>query len=556
MSPPRMIFVLDSGGAEESRIAVEEFPFHVGRASGNDLVLDDGLASRRHAVLLLEPDGVVLVDHNSSNGTFVNDELVTRRKLGPSDVVRIGNARLTVTDLRTPEEDRRSPPPEIVLERGAEELSTPESSRHRLLGRPISELAMKPPSGDQELAALAIVYKLAERLSHLTTLPDLAGAAMDLVSELLADSSVAILAYPMDPRGKVWRQMFRFPAGSDTLSSTVVKEAIARRALLVARDTLVSSDFPAKRTGSLQRLRSVLCAPFFRERELRLLFYVAHHEWTLTEQQVELLSAIGAQTYLAFERIDAVERLIAYGREISQKDRLAALGKLVAVLTHEIRTPLTVARGEVELAQSDAATKGDAGVAGRLGRALNAIDRVTETIGRTLSYAREAPTASKPLNLPQVVDAALRLVETEVRARCVLERVFVPSYWVEGEEARLGQVVVNLVRNALEAFDPARREVNRLTIEIRPAGADATRLTIADNGPGIAADLLPRIFDPFVTGKGEAGGTGLGLAICKDVVTEMRGTIEAHSVPGKGAVFTIVLPALTPPSGIDERTRV
>lgn len=555
MSPLRMTLVLDAGGGASARISVEEFPFHIGRSSGNDLVLDDGLASRKHAVLLLEAEGVVLVDHNSSNGTWVNEEPVTRRKIGMSDVVRIGNSRLTVAEVFAPAGVPGADVPEIVLERGAEELHTPESSRQRLLGRPISELAMQPIRDDKEVAALAVVYKLADRLSQVTTLPELAGASMGLVRELLADSSVAILAYPTDPRGLGWRQSFRFPSADEPLSNTVVREAIGRRALLVARDTLVSGDLPAKRTGNLRRLRSVLCAPFFRERELRFVFYVAHQEWTLTDLQVELLSALAAQTYLAFERLDAVERLIAYGREIAQKDRLAALGKLVALLTHEIRTPLTVARGEVELAQLDAGSRSDQAVVGRLERALDAIDRVTETIGRTLSYAREAPTAAKPLDVRTVVEAALRLVEPETRARCVLERVFVPSPWVSGEEARLGQVVVNLVRNAVEAFDPARRDRNRLSIEIRPAAVDATRLTIADNGPGIPPALLPRIFDPFVTGKGQAGGTGLGLAICKDVVTEMRGTIEAHSTPGKGATFTIVLPAIAVPSGIDERTR-
>jgi len=556
MTALSLTLVLDSESAGPATITVEEFPFHIGRSSGNDLVLDDTLASRKHAVLLLEPEGVVLVDHNSSNGTWVNEELVTRKQIGMRDVVRIGSSRLVVAELRAPPGGHFSGGPEIVLERGAEELHTPESGRQRLLARPISELALEPLRDDKEIAALAVVHRLADQLSSVTTLPDLAGAAMGLVREILADSSVAILAYPSDEKGLGWRQSFRFPSSAEPLSKTVVREAVGRRALLVARDTLISGDLPAKRTGTLQRLRSVLCAPFFRERELRLLFYVSHREHTLTGQQVELLSALAAQTYLAFERIDAVERLIAYGREIAQKDRLAALGKLVALLTHEIRTPLTVARGEVELAQLDAEGHGDADVSARLGRALTAIDRVNETIGSTLSYAREAPGTSRALDVRVVVEAAVRLLDPEIRARCVLDRVFVPSPWVEGEEARLGQVVVNLVRNAIEAFDPARRDQNRLTIEIRPASVDATRLTVADNGPGIPAELLPRIFDAFVTGRGGHGGTGLGLAICKDVVTEMRGTIEAHSTPGRGATFTIVLPCISPPSGIDERTRV
>lgn len=555
MSALSLTLVLDGGPGGPAEITVEEFPFHIGRSSGNDLVLEDSLASRKHAVLLLEPDGAVLVDHNSSNGTWVNEELVTRRRIGERDVVRIGSSRLTVTQVRTSSDGEAAWGPEIVLERGAEDVHTPESGRQRLLQRPISELTLEPLRDDREIAALAVVHRLADRLSNVTTLPELAGAAMGLVREILANSSVAILAYPSDARGMGWRQTFRFPSAAEPLSKTVVREAVARRALLVARDTLIASDLPAKRTGTLLRLRSVLCAPFFREGSLRFLFYVSHREHTLDETQVDLLSALAAQTYMAFERIDAVERLIAYGREIAQKDRLAALGKVVALLTHEIRTPLTVARGEVELAQIEAATRGDAGVSARLDRALDAIDRVSDTIRRTLSYAREAPSTSRALDVRSVVEAAVRLVEPEVRARCVLERVMVPSPWVDGEEARLGQVVVNLVRNAMEAFDPSRRDENRLTIEVRPAAVDATRLTVSDNGPGIAPDLLPRIFDAFVTGKGEQGGTGLGLAICKDVITEMRGTIEVHSALGRGATFTIVLPAISPPSGIDERTR-
>src|SRR4030095_1705269 len=120
----------------------------------------------------------------------------------------------------------------------------------------------------------------------------------------------------------------------------VIEQAVARRSLLVARDARSDPKLSARASASLQKLRSGVCAPFLRGAALRMVLYIGHLDVVLPDELIDVLSAIAAETYLAFERVDAVERLIAYGREIGHRDRLASLGKLVGVLAHEIRTPL------------------------------------------------------------------------------------------------------------------------------------------------------------------------------------------------------------------------
>jgi len=543
-APPLVLRDLASG--IEHR--VDQFPYQIGRGSGCDLVVADGQASRTHAVLLLEGDEVIVVDENSSNGTFVNDLQVTRERLGKGDVIRIGACEIGIVDVNLGASNG-APRREIVLTRRVQ--------RRDQTGRlvplsPVPEIAQYSSDSTADVAALALVYRLAGELGRIASKEELWVAAASFVREVAADSSIAFLADPGDARGRSFGRVIRPAGDAAPISASVVEEAVARGVLVVSRDTLSGEGDPRgrRRSRTYQALRSVLCVPFFQDRSLRLVCYVASRQAVLSETQADLLATICAQTYLAFERLDAVERLIAYGRQIAQSDRLASIGKLVATLAHEIRTPLTVARGEIELVQLEMA---GAGHDQRLDRALAALDRVTEILGHTLSYAREAPSSKARLDVVQAVEPALQLIEHELALRCKLVRAFSPSPTVFAEEARLGQVVLNLVRNAFDAFDPERRADNRLMVEVRPEGQNQTCLVVADNGPGIPAEVLPRIFDPFYTTRGDGRGTGLGLAICRDLVIAMHGTIAVESQVGSGTRFTVLLPGWNA-AMIDDRT--
>jgi C4-dicarboxylate-specific signal transduction histidine kinase len=127
-----------------------------------------------------------------------------------------------------------------------------------------------------------------------------------------------------------------------------------------------------------------------------------------------------------------------------------------------------------------------------------------------------------------------------------------PDVWVSGYAVQLEQVLVNLIRNALDAV----ADVARPAIEIAARADDATvRISIADNGPGVPAEVIDRIFDPFVTTKPVGKGLGLGLSITYGIVQDFGGRIRAANRPqGGGAELVVELPRVAPETALLEKT--
>jgi two-component system, NtrC family, C4-dicarboxylate transport sensor histidine kinase DctB len=118
-----------------------------------------------------------------------------------------------------------------------------------------------------------------------------------------------------------------------------------------------------------------------------------------------------------------------------------------------------------------------------------------------------------------------------------------PDLWVSGYAVQLEQVLVNLIRNALDAVTEVKRSAIEISVR---ASEDTVRIGIADNGPGVPPELIERIFDPFVTSKPVGKGLGLGLSISYGIMQDFRGSIHASNRPEGGAELVIELPRLIP----------
>jgi PAS domain S-box-containing protein len=252
---------------------------------------------------------------------------------------------------------------------------------------------------------------------------------------------------------------------------------------------------------------------------------------------------------------------------IIQEDRIHAMGTLAASVAHEINNPLTYVMGGLEEARDEldglaaeltalaAARSGDA----ELGAAVGRVARAREILGPTLSGAerirhvtRELSTFTRPnderlsvVDLGEVVRSVLKLVRKEIEARARLVEELGPTPPVEANEARLVQVLVNMLMNAWQALpspDPSRHVIGVRT------GSDGGRAVVEiwDSGPGVPAHLREQIFEPFITTKEIGAGTGLGLFVCRNVVKALRGSIGVHDGPGGGALFRVALPAVSP----------
>jgi signal transduction histidine kinase len=255
-------------------------------------------------------------------------------------------------------------------------------------------------------------------------------------------------------------------------------------------------------------------------------------------------------------------------------DRLAALGTLVAGVAHEINNPITYVLGnlaELEriclamreallgyrtlLLRSGAALAercdeldhkieeaGGADVLDELfADAMDGARRIRDVVSDLLRLSHPSERTTTPVDVHEILDSTLRLVGQKLAQAARLERDYAATRRIEADRAKLGQVFLNLVTNAIDACQPPDPERHVVTVSTRDSG-DGISISVADTGHGVPEYLREKIFEAFYTSKPIGAGTGLGLFISRRIVEEHRGRLEVESAEGRGARFTLWLP--------------
>jgi two-component system sensor histidine kinase HydH len=220
--------------------------------------------------------------------------------------------------------------------------------------------------------------------------------------------------------------------------------------------------------------------------------------------------------------------------ELRRSERLAALGKLLAGVAHEVRNPLAGIRAITQLWRRGLGL-GDEG----FDHLIDEVDRLEGIVSRLLQFSRADAQDLAPGDLNTVAAEAARLAEDrareqEIRVELDLEPDLPP---VEMAPPALVQVLRNLTTNAMQVMP--RGGVLRLETRL-DAAHGTVAASVADDGPGLSAEVQSHLFEPFFTTKAE--GTGLGLAIAREIALAHRGDLRAENRPGGGAVFTLTLP--------------
>jgi PAS domain S-box-containing protein len=248
----------------------------------------------------------------------------------------------------------------------------------------------------------------------------------------------------------------------------------------------------------------------------------------------------GAPAGLAVAR-DVRER-VRMQQQLILSDRLASLGVLAASVAHEINNPLACALGGLESVSAAL----DDQTNPRLNEALDVMgegmDRVRRIVRdlRTLGQSDDARVTAVDPNA--ALESTLTLVAKRLAGRARVERDYQDVPPVCANPARLGQVLLNIVLNAIDAIPEGAPADNVVRLATGHGAEGCVFLEISDSGPGIPADVLGHIFDPFFTTKAAGQGTGLGLTICQRIVNELGGKISATSALGGGTTLRVVLP--------------
>jgi len=237
-----------------------------------------------------------------------------------------------------------------------------------------------------------------------------------------------------------------------------------------------------------------------------------------------------AQLRESREEIDRLHRT-----QMSRAEHLATLGELATGLAHEIRNPLAGIAGVIEIVGRDLPASSPARtVVKEVRQEITQINRILTDL---LQTARPHPPEIRRSDLNTTVEHAVMLARQQALSKPI-EIVLQKSSGlgeVEHDSDQIHQVLLNLLLNSIQAIEGQ----GKITVEVEPR-ADYAAITVADSGRGIPPAVLPNIFRPFYTTKGN--GTGLGLSLARRIVEEHHGRIEVNSSPGQGTSFVVLLP--------------
>ena len=252
------------------------------------------------------------------------------------------------------------------------------------------------------------------------------------------------------------------------------------------------------------------------------------------------------------ERKRVQEDLAQAEQTLEQSSKLAALGEMSAAVSHELNQPLAAMKTYLAGARLLLRRNRPDEALVSFGRIDDLIERMGAITRQLKSYARKGQDALSPVNMGDALASSLSMMEPQLRQRRVLINRVVPPEPIEvlGDRMRIEQVMVNLLRNAIDATKSEREP----QVDIILSAGETATLTVRDNGPGI--EDLDSLFEPFYTTKQPGDGVGLGLAISSGIVNDLGGRLVARNGQAGGAVFEMQLPVLGDEGAEDEDTKI
>ncbi|MEW6273144.1 MAG: HAMP domain-containing sensor histidine kinase [Thermodesulfobacteriota bacterium] len=261
------------------------------------------------------------------------------------------------------------------------------------------------------------------------------------------------------------------------------------------------------------------------------------------EDELQSIEAYADQLARILDAADMLARVVAVERSLAHAEKLAAIGELAARIAHEIRNPVTAARSLAQTLSRDPTSPLNAEHAELI---LAELQRVERQVAALLRFARREDLTFAPTDLGELLRETAAHFEPRFAGHGIACAVDAPRGVVARvDREKIRQVLINLVENAIDAL--AEHDVPQRSVALSLAQRNGcTALEVADNGPGIPADALERVFDPFFSRKPQ--GTGLGLAIVKRTVEAHGGRVRVEPLVAGGTRFEIELP-VAPPLG-------
>jgi len=526
------LFVLQGPDKGQTFDLPSEDPVLLGRAS-DQVPLTDLTVSRRHAVLEKRADGWYLNDSSSANGVFVNGIPVkgeARVQIG--DQIRVGSTLLVFgsparnVSVMNPRSHENANSDDSAI------ISTMASNDDSMI------LAAPEPSA-AAMANLRVLLQLTTAISSIYDRDELLNKVMDLVFEQLR-ANRGFIALVDDVTDKVVPTVVRYRQDEEDLkiavSQTIITHVLLKNEGVLSTNAMTDERFKRGKSVHSLSIRSAICVPLKgRNKTLGVLnIDSTMANFTYTQEQLRLLTAIGMQTGLALENLRLYQENV-------QRERLAATGQTVASLSHSIKNILQGMRGGADVVQIGLRKGNIDDIKKGWPLVERNLDKVQTLTMNMLTYSKSRTPSYEMINLPHVLTECLELISPTARDRKVTLLIEMNKGQppIPADADGIHQAVLNLLGNAIDAVENGHGTVT-LNSDFDAVAQEAV-IEVQDNGVGIPSHQLEEIFQPFYSTKGQRG-TGLGLAVAKKIIEEHEGRIQVTSKVGRGTTFRIRLP--------------
>ena len=558
------LFVIQ-GRDQGIRFELTEGPHGLGRDSGNPIQLHDTEVSRRHAEIKLEGKQFTLADLGSSNGTYVNGSRIQNHPLTSGDRVQIGSTLMLFTDPGDSAAAAADLSAKIdIVSRGhAADGSRIVHAIGQQEGSEIFNLGLEgapSPWLARARSNLQIMYHTALAVSHTLDIDQLLGRIMQLIFEWVeADRGCIMLvnAESKELEPKVRRN--RKGISSDeklTISKTILDYVMQHNEGVLTSDAREDERWKPAASILQMGIREAICVPMQGRYGVVGLVYIDTsltpqriiQQGTsnkFTEEHLKLMIAIAHQAALAVEDT-------RYYSAMVQAERLAAMGQTIAMLSHHVKNILQGIRGGSYLIEMGLSSHDEAVVRKGWNMVEKNQNKISALVMDMLTFSKEREPEPVPSDMNQLVAEVVELMQTRAAEMSVALEYHptedMPILTFDPES--LHRAVLNVITNALDASEKQENAAVKVSTSYNPVEG-IVRITVEDNGPGIPADEIEKIFSIFVSGKGSRG-TGLGLPVSQKIMKEHGGQITVTSDPGAGSRFTLELPAVVTESAINE----
>ncbi|QDU80449.1 Sporulation kinase E [Polystyrenella longa] len=531
--------------------------YQIGRGSLCQIRVTDNLVSRAHATIQHKTGNFTLLDNNSSNGTLVNGKPVAEHSLTNGDRIQVGETVFLFTC------DEFHSSQEIAASRISFVRQAPEFERSRIVGevsdRTVAAFTgVNPAEGIAEqaemVAQLTTLYQITEEVVRPTLSPDqLLDRILYLTTEVVgADRGCVLLFSPEG--GKIIPRVFIDRTGQSErmpVSMSIVDYVVKKGQGVRTSDAQTDQRFDHGQSIFQAGVREAMCVPLQGRDDLLGVVYV---DTTMTSEEMlyrsqegshfsdsklRLLIAIGGQAALAIENH-------RYQNALLKAERLAAMGQTIAMLSHHIKNIMQGIRGGSYLVNNglndmneELLQKGWQIVEKNQNRIYNLVmDMLTFSKERAPAYC-EGDVNKLATDVEELVKG--KAEEAHVIISLDLDTQIPPAWF---DEEGIHRALLNIVSNAIDAVAEKQGDEGEVQIATEyDANRDRISITVEDNGPGIPAPQLEKVFNMFESTKGSRG-TGLGLAVSQKILHEHNGEITVESRPGLGCKFTLNWPRM------------